>query len=41
MSNKIRKDVAVSMFDVETKITDEIKEQLAAVDGVFRVRVVK
>lgn len=41
MSNKSRKDVAVSMFDVETKITDEIKEQLAAVDGVFRVRVVK
>ena len=41
MSNKSRKDVAVSMFDVETKITDEIKEQLAAVDGVFRGRVVK
>lgn len=41
MSNKSRKDVAVSMFDVETKVTDEIKEQLAAVDGVFRVRVVK
>ena len=41
MSNKSRKDVAVSMFDVETKITDEIKEQLATVDGVFRVRVVK
>ena len=41
MSNKSRKDVAVSMFDVETKITDEIKEQLAAVEGVFRVRVVK
>lgn len=41
MSNKSKKDVAVSMFDVETKITDEIKEQLAAVDGVFRVRVVK
>ena len=41
MSNKSRKDVAASMFDVETKITDEIKEQLAAVDGVFRVRVVK
>ena len=41
MSNKSRKDVAVSMFDVETKITDEIKEQLAAVDGVFRVRVAK
>ena len=41
MSNKSRKDVAVSMFDVETRITDEIKEQLAAVDGVFRVRVVK
>ena len=41
MSNKSRKDVAVSMFDVETKITDEIKEQLAAVDVVFRVRVVK
>ena len=41
MSNKSRKDVAVSMFDVETKITDESKEQLAAVDGVFRVRVVK
>lgn len=41
MSNKSRKDVAVSMFDVETKITDEIKEQLVAVEGVFRVRVVK
>lgn len=41
MINKSRGEVAYSMFDIETPVTDEIVSKLQAVDGVFRVRVVK
>ena len=41
MTNKSKGEFAYSMFDVEATITKEIVEQLEAVDGVIRVRVVK
>lgn len=41
MSNKSRGNYAVSMFDIEAPATDEVIKKLSAVDGVFRVRVVK
>ncbi|MBR1693500.1 MAG: phosphoglycerate dehydrogenase [Lachnospiraceae bacterium] len=41
MANKSRGEVAYSMLDVETKVTDEIVSKLQAIDGVIRVRVVK
>lgn len=41
MTNKSKGELAYSMFDVEATITKEIVEQLEAVDGVIRVRVVK
>ena len=41
MINKSRGDVAYTMMDVESVATPEIVETLKAIDGVFRVRVVK
>ena len=41
MTNKSKGEFAYSMFDLETNVTDEIVEQLKAIDGVIRVRVVK
>ena len=41
MMNKSKGEVAYSMFDIETPVTEEIVKELEAVDGVFRVRVVK
>jgi len=41
MTNKSRGEVAYTMLDVESPATDEIVEKLSAIDGVFRVRVVK
>ena len=41
MTNKSRGEVAYTMLDVETKPDDDIVEKLRAVNGVFRVRVVK
>ena len=41
MTNKSRGDFAVSMFDIEAPATDDVIEKLNAVEGVFRVRVVK
>ena len=41
MINKSRGEVAYSMFDVEAPLTEEIVNLLKAIDGVFRVRVVK
>lgn len=41
MTNKSRGDYAVSMFDIETAATDDVIAKLKAVEGVFRVRVVK
>ncbi len=41
MMNKSRGEVAYTMMDLEAPATAEIVEKLNAVDGVFRVRVVK
>ncbi len=41
LTNKSRKDVAYTMIDVETPVTDEIIKALEEINGVFRVRVVK
>lgn len=41
MSNKSRGDFAVSMFDIEEPATEDVVNKLAAINGVFRVRVVK
>lgn len=41
MLNKSKGDVAYSMFDIESAATEEIIDKLNAVEGVFRVRVVK
>lgn len=41
MVNKSRGEVAYTMLDVEAKATDVIVEKLEAIDGVFKVRVVK
>ncbi len=41
MTNKSKGDVAYTMMDLEATATAEIIEKLNAIDGVFRVRVVK
>lgn len=41
LSNKSRGEVAYTMFDVEASASEEIVNKLAAIDGVFKVRVVK
>ncbi|MGN0307492.1 MAG: 3-phosphoglycerate dehydrogenase, partial [Lachnospiraceae bacterium] len=41
MINKSKGEVAYTMFDVETPLSQEIIEALKSVEGVFRVRVVK
>jgi D-3-phosphoglycerate dehydrogenase len=41
MMNKSRGEVAYSMFDLEQAANDDIIASLNAIDGVFRVRVVK
>ena len=41
MMNKSKGEVAYSMFDIETPVTEEIVKELETVEGVFRVRVVK
>lgn len=41
MINKSKGEVAYSMFDLENPVSQEIINELNAVDGVFRVRVVK
>ncbi len=41
MLNKSRGEVAYTMMDLEQPVTDDIIEKLRAIDGVFRVRVVK
>ena len=41
MTNKSRGDYAYTMLDTETKAGDDIVAKLAAIDGVYRVRVVK
>ena len=41
MMNKSRGEVAYTMFDIDSPINEEILAQLGAVEGVFKVRVVK
>ena len=41
MMNKSKGDVAYTMFDIDSPICDEVISQLEAVEGVFKVRVVK
>lgn len=41
MTNKSRGEVAYTMLDVESPVTEEMAARLAAIAGVFRVRVVK
>lgn len=41
MMNKSRGDVAYTMMDLETTGTMEMVEKLSAIEGVFRVRIVK
>jgi len=41
MSNKSKGDFAYTMMDTESPITKETVEKLQAIEGVFRVRVVK
>ncbi|MBQ8592321.1 MAG: phosphoglycerate dehydrogenase [Lachnospiraceae bacterium] len=41
MMNKSRGEVAYTMLDVESPVTDEIVQKLQNIEGVFRVRVVK
>ncbi|MCH5275233.1 MAG: phosphoglycerate dehydrogenase [Lachnospiraceae bacterium] len=41
MTNKSKGNVAYTMLDVESPATTQIVEKLSAIDGVFRVRVVK
>ena len=41
MLSKSRGDFAVSMFDIEEPATEAVINKIAAVNGVFRVRVVK
>ena len=39
MTNKSKKDYAYTMVDVNTRITDDVADELRAIDGVIRVRV--
>jgi len=41
MMNKSKGEYAYSMFDIETPVNDKIVAELEAIEGVFRVRVVK
>ena len=41
LANKSRKDYAYTMLDVDNKVTDEEVKQLAAIDGVIRIRVMQ
>ncbi|GKX31106.1 3-phosphoglycerate dehydrogenase [Vallitalea longa] len=41
MINKSKKDWAYTLIDVESKITSEIVDELKAIDGIVKVRVIK
>lgn len=41
MINKSRGDYAYTIFDVSSKVTEEVVKELKAIDGVIRVRVIK
>ena len=39
MTNKSKKDYAYTMVDVNTRISDQVADELRAIEGVIRVRV--
>ena len=39
MTNKSKKDYAYTMVDVNTRINDQVADELRAIEGVIRVRV--
>lgn len=41
MTNKSRKEYAYTMMDVDTDVTPDVEEQLSAVNGVLKVRVIR
>ena len=41
MMNKSRGEVAYTMMDLESPVSQEMVDRLSAIDGVFRVRIVK
>jgi D-3-phosphoglycerate dehydrogenase / 2-oxoglutarate reductase len=41
MTNKSRGEVAYTILDLDSAISDEVAGKLAAADGVFRVRKIK
>lgn len=41
LNNKSKGEYAYTMFDVDSKVTDEIVDKLKVIKGVFRVRVIK
>ena len=41
MTNKSKGDYAYTLMDIDTPVTDEVVEQLKAIEGVLKVRVVK
>ncbi len=41
MTNKSRKEYAYTMIDVETDVPAEVEEELSAVEGVLKVRVIR
>ncbi|MBO6133421.1 MAG: 3-phosphoglycerate dehydrogenase [Lachnospiraceae bacterium] len=41
MANKSKGDLAVSMFDLDSKVDDKIVQQIESLPGVIRVRVIK
>jgi D-3-phosphoglycerate dehydrogenase len=41
LTNKSKGEVAYTMLDIESSVSDEIIHKLQSIDGVFRVRVVK
>lgn len=41
MTNKSKGDMAYTIIDLDSPLTEEVREQLSGVDGVVRVRVIK
>ena len=39
MTNKSKQDLAYTMVDVNTRLTDDVADELRAIDGIIRVRV--
>jgi D-3-phosphoglycerate dehydrogenase len=39
LTNKVKKDYAYTMVDINSRITEEIADELRAIDGMIRVRI--